>query len=274
MDTRFKPTKLKLPEVVETAVLAESRRRCALCFGLDYNLERKQGQIAHLDPDSPKCDLDNLVWLCLRHHGAFHSGTNRHILFTTAAVREYRRALYSVLAEQALLSLTIREGSTGARPRKELETVAAQDSGIAVAFYTGAYSDELRGIFIRADITNLANTADQVVDWTLRFPLLRIELAPAAVPLGYCEEVADWRNPVVIIPPRKLIRGRVFFTGTGVLTEHLPTEPLSGRVIATSLDGRKWGAKVAVYRISTLSERPELFRQERSRWYPPETANV
>lgn len=49
---------------VESEVLVESRRRCALCSGLDQDARCKSGQIAHVDRDSRNDAKDNLAYLC------------------------------------------------------------------------------------------------------------------------------------------------------------------------------------------------------------------
>src|SRR5208283_5402631 len=133
-----KSAKTEFSETAEATVLAESRRRCVLCFGLDHNLERKHGQIVYLDPDRSKCDVDNLAWMCLRHHGEFYALKRRHY-YTAAAVREYRKTMYNVIAEHDLLNMTIRADGTG--PQSKPEAVGERDWEMEFTFYTGAYSE-------------------------------------------------------------------------------------------------------------------------------------
>jgi hypothetical protein len=53
----------KTPVDIETAILANSARRCTLCFHLNGDLTEKIGQIAHLDKDPSNGAEDNLaVW--------------------------------------------------------------------------------------------------------------------------------------------------------------------------------------------------------------------
>lgn len=84
------------PEV-QARILAESRRRCAICFGLDRDLERKKGQIAHLDQDSSNSSADNLVFLCLDHHDEYDSKTSQTKGITRLEILEYRTQLRSEL---------------------------------------------------------------------------------------------------------------------------------------------------------------------------------
>ena len=60
-----------IPRNIEIAVLRKCRRRCALCFSLDFNLDTQQGQIAHVDRDANNKAEDNLAYLCLRHHDEY-----------------------------------------------------------------------------------------------------------------------------------------------------------------------------------------------------------
>lgn len=84
---------------VETAVLAKSARRCALCFYLDGDLTEKNGQIAHLDGDRTNGAEDNLAWMCLLHHSLFDSRTSQHKNYTIPEVKAARSKLYNLVAE-------------------------------------------------------------------------------------------------------------------------------------------------------------------------------
>lgn len=84
------------PHIV-TELLTRSRRRCALCFGLDDCLEERAGQIAHVDQKSSNPALDNLVWLCLEHHDRYDSRTSQSKGITKGEVLRYRAELYDVL---------------------------------------------------------------------------------------------------------------------------------------------------------------------------------
>ena len=83
-----------ISQQAETSVLALSRRRCALCFGLGGDLAVKTGQIAHVDQDSSNDSVDNLVFLCFGHHDAYDSVTSQSKGYTANELRHYRNELY------------------------------------------------------------------------------------------------------------------------------------------------------------------------------------
>lgn len=86
-----------LPKEVETAVLVQSRRRCAICFGLDRDTRLKSGQIAHLDKNSANHAEPNLAFLCFTHHDEYDSRSSQRKNFTIGEVREFRAELYTTI---------------------------------------------------------------------------------------------------------------------------------------------------------------------------------
>jgi len=84
---------------VQTAVLAQSARRCTLCFHLNGDLSEKLGQIAHLDEDRTNRAEDNLAWMCLDHHSLYDSKTKQHKNYTIHEVKVARARLYRLVAE-------------------------------------------------------------------------------------------------------------------------------------------------------------------------------
>lgn len=82
----------------ETSVLTSSRRRCALCFGLEGDASEKEGQIAHLDRDPSNAATDNGLWLCTKHHSRYDSRSRQTKGHTIDEVRAYRTMLYEYLA--------------------------------------------------------------------------------------------------------------------------------------------------------------------------------
>src|ERR1700676_2693725 len=89
----------RTPTDIETAVLAKSARRCALCFHLNGDLTEKRGQIAHLDGDRTNSAEDNLAYMCLDHHSLFDSTTKQHNNYTIPEVKAARAKLYELVAE-------------------------------------------------------------------------------------------------------------------------------------------------------------------------------
>ena len=77
----------------QARILAESRRRCAVCYGLHRDLERKKGQIAHLDQNPANSSADNLVFLCFEHHDEYDSTTRQSKGLTKLEVEMYRDEL-------------------------------------------------------------------------------------------------------------------------------------------------------------------------------------
>lgn len=84
----------KIPRAVETQLLTLSKRRCCICFFLQSDDTRKDGQIAHLDHNRDNNKLDNLAWLCLEHHNEYDSKTSQAKGLTKAEVKRHREALY------------------------------------------------------------------------------------------------------------------------------------------------------------------------------------
>lgn len=85
------------PEQVVTKVLAASRRRCCICFGLGRDIRIKEGQIAHLDKNPDNNDVSNLAFLCFEHHNQFDSHTSQAKGFKLEEVKLYRKELHTFL---------------------------------------------------------------------------------------------------------------------------------------------------------------------------------
>lgn len=79
----------------EQEVLVLSKRRCCICYALNSDAGTKIGQIAHLDSNAARSDLDNLVFLCLEHHDEFDSSSSQSKGLVPGEVREYRQDLYA-----------------------------------------------------------------------------------------------------------------------------------------------------------------------------------
>jgi len=94
VSAKKKTPRVKTPQDIETRLLVQSRRRCAICFCLAFDTERKPGQIAHLDQNRSNNDLANLAWLCLSHHDQYDSKTSQSKGFTEAEVKTFRSLLY------------------------------------------------------------------------------------------------------------------------------------------------------------------------------------
>ncbi|WP_166240906.1 hypothetical protein [Paenibacillus turpanensis] len=84
----------KIPQDVETDVLIKSKRRCCLCFGIQNDLDEKNGQIAHIDKNRDNNNFDNLAFLCFNHHDKYDAVTSQSKNYTKNEVKRYRDDLY------------------------------------------------------------------------------------------------------------------------------------------------------------------------------------
>src|SRR5688572_23614649 len=86
-----------IPSDLETSLLTNCARRCALCFGLNGDLSRKNGQIAHIDQNPANNADRNLVYLCLPHHDEYDGKTSQSKGITEHEVAEYKRRLVAAI---------------------------------------------------------------------------------------------------------------------------------------------------------------------------------
>mgnify|MGYP003108983378 CR=1 FL=1 len=104
----------KIPAEVQKQVLLNSRRRCCLCFWLDGVDEVVKGQIAHLDQNASNNDMENLGFLCFKHHDEYDSKPNVSKGLQQLEVAQWRDELYkemeyrfrSVRARKTELTIT------------------------------------------------------------------------------------------------------------------------------------------------------------------------
>ncbi len=81
----------------------QSRRRCCLCWQLDNSFEEVDGQIAHLDKNPSNNAIDNLAYLCLKHHNRYDGKTSVSKNYTIQEVKTYRSYLYDAINAGTLL---------------------------------------------------------------------------------------------------------------------------------------------------------------------------
>lgn len=84
---------------VITEVLEKSGRRCCICFGLNGDLDRKRGQIAHLDHNHQNNKIDNLAFLCLEHHDEYDTRNSQSKSWTINEVKHYRSDLHKAIMD-------------------------------------------------------------------------------------------------------------------------------------------------------------------------------
>jgi len=128
-------TRKTLSPAAEAEVLIRCRRRCCICFGLDRDIGVKRGQIAHLDHDSSNDSLDNLAFLCFRHHDEYDSTTRQSKNFTLVEVRSYRdelhRSVIPVLEKRAFSAAPPREvGQQEGTAHYELQRTSEQKTAL------------------------------------------------------------------------------------------------------------------------------------------------
>jgi hypothetical protein len=78
-------------------VLARSRHRCVLCYGLYRDSTVKQGQGSHIDHNPANSTYVNLVFLCLPHHDQYDSTTSQSKNFYQGEIRKYQTELDTYL---------------------------------------------------------------------------------------------------------------------------------------------------------------------------------
>lgn len=131
MSAKYKSSRKAIPVRTEEAVLAKSRRRCTLCFGLHGDRKEKLGQIAHLDRNRSNNAESNLAWMCLDHHSLFDSTTKQHKNYTIPEVKEYRRRLYKVLHSAPQRSSRRVRRSSASKPKTAERSAKATNSPVA-----------------------------------------------------------------------------------------------------------------------------------------------
>lgn len=89
------PPRKRITSVVETRLLTLSRRRCCVCAALENDISVKtDGQIAHVDRDRSNNELDNLAYLCFRHHDLYDTVRRQSKGITAHELKHYRNELY------------------------------------------------------------------------------------------------------------------------------------------------------------------------------------
>lgn len=91
--------RVAIPTDIEADVLIKSKRRCCLCYGINYYLDEKAGQIAHLDKDNSNSKFDNLAYMCFDHHDRYDTRTSQSKNYTIKETKYYRNQLYKYFEE-------------------------------------------------------------------------------------------------------------------------------------------------------------------------------
>ena len=127
---KFLKSRSGIPRKTENKVLLSSRRRCAICFGLNRDDSEKRGQIAHLDHDRSNNKIGNLAFLCLDHHDQYDSCTSQSKGFRSTEVKCYRAELEDALLAALSAPLELHKDEA---TMKEWEGIFRRESGNASA---------------------------------------------------------------------------------------------------------------------------------------------
>lgn len=87
--------RIKTTQDVETDVLINCGRRCALCFGIRGDNSEKMGQIAHIDRDNQNSNYHNLAYLCQTCHTQYDAKYTAVKGFTPNELRQYNHLVRS-----------------------------------------------------------------------------------------------------------------------------------------------------------------------------------
>jgi hypothetical protein len=87
--------RVPIPKETQTAVLLLSRRRCAFCFGLEDDLTRKDGQLAHINRKPNDNRQENLAFLCLSHHDEYDTKRSQSKGLSPGELHKYVTKLYA-----------------------------------------------------------------------------------------------------------------------------------------------------------------------------------
>lgn len=90
----------KTPSETEHRLLTKSRRRCALCWGLNHELGVKSIQLGHIDRDHTNNKFSNLAPLCLPCHDLYDTEPRQTKRFTPKELAEYRDELFAILSKK------------------------------------------------------------------------------------------------------------------------------------------------------------------------------
>lgn len=93
------PARKPIPETIQTAVLLACRRRCAMCFHLEDDLSRKEGQLAHIDRNHANSALENIAFLCLAHHNDYDTKPSQAKGWRPAQLLEIKHKLLQAIAD-------------------------------------------------------------------------------------------------------------------------------------------------------------------------------
>ena len=84
-------------------VLLRSGRICGFCLGLDGDNGVQVGQIAHLDKNNQNGAIENLMFMCFRHHNEYDSIQSQGVGLTIGEAKEYRAQVEELVAGEQVI---------------------------------------------------------------------------------------------------------------------------------------------------------------------------
>lgn len=88
-----------IPKDREAEILLSSRRRCALCFAYQNDIDTKGGQIAHIDRNPENNEEKNLAFLCLPHHDEYDAKPSQSKRWAPKELTESKNKLTEFIEE-------------------------------------------------------------------------------------------------------------------------------------------------------------------------------
>jgi hypothetical protein len=111
---------------VQAAIFVKCRRRCALCFCLDGDSGKKDGQLAHIDRNPQNNASENAAYLCTQHHSDYDSVSRQTKGYNPLELKEYLDVLYASVESFGVLG----RRRSGSKPRR-----LAGRSGVSLDVY-------------------------------------------------------------------------------------------------------------------------------------------
>jgi len=105
----------KATSEAQERVLTSCARRCPFCYGLNGDLDRKQGQLAHIHRDRSNSAEGNLAFLCLDHHAEYDATTSQAKGTTPRELSRYKTELERAIANKEHRGATAQLDGQGGR---------------------------------------------------------------------------------------------------------------------------------------------------------------
>jgi pyrimidine deaminase RibD-like protein len=118
------------------------------------------------------------------------------------------------------------------RSRSETTPGIAPREATTMQVVASVFSSDYNGFIIIVEFRNMARESEQLTEWTLEFPSLRIALREEPAGSSPVADVSRLPSPPFDVPARKVTRGAVFFPGPPLFKGALPSTPLAAVLTA------------------------------------------